>query len=321
MSTISSYDVVGVAEDISDVISNISPTSTPFQQMIGAESIHQKVFQWQEDSLMSVSVTPTLEGANAPAANFQSTVMRQNTTQIFTATASTTGTMDKTKTYGRAQELAYQLGLRSKELKRNLEYAFVGTAQGYVQGSTGTPTLGSDTVARQFVGYQGMIDPSVVYTMGEGLSYSGTLPARSPITETAVLIISQQMYLDGADPNTIMVKPQDSLNISKFSANGRTVFQQAEDKKLVNVINVYESPFGNLKVVMNRFLRGAGSVAGEANSDALVFESDMWKKTPFRPWFRKTLAVTGDATNVQILGEYGLKHRNFKASGLITNLA
>ncbi len=116
-----------------------------------------------------------------------------------------------------------------------------------------------------------------------------------------------------------MIKPGDSLNVAKFSANGRTVYQDASDKKLVNVINVYESPFGALKVVMNRFIRGAN--AGDTQSDALVFESDMWKKTPFRPWFRKTLAITGDSTNVQILGEYGLKHRNFKASGMLTNLA
>lgn len=313
MATISSYDVVGVAEDISDIISNISPTATPFQTMIGSESIHQKVYQWQEDSLMSVSAAPVVEGANAPAASFQATVMRQNTTQIFTATASTTGTMDKTKTYGRAQELAYQLGLRSKELKRNLEYAYIGTGQSYV--------LGSDSTGRAFSGYQSMIDSSVVYTNGTGggLGYTGTLPSRAVISEAAVLATAQVLYNDGADPNTLMIKPGDSLNVAKFSANGRTLYQEADSKKLVNVINVYESPFGSLKVVLNRFVRGNN--AGDTTSDALVFEADMWKKTPFRPWFRQTLAKTGDATNVQILGEYGLKHRNFKASGLITNLS
>jgi hypothetical protein len=33
------YDQVGIAEDISDIISNISPTKTPFSTAIGNEKI------------------------------------------------------------------------------------------------------------------------------------------------------------------------------------------------------------------------------------------------------------------------------------------
>ena len=312
MATISSYDIVGTKEDISDIITNISPTATPFQTGVGTESIHQKLFGWQEDSLMAVSATPVLEGANAPVANFQPTVMRQNTTQIFTRTASTTGTMDVTTTYGRGKELAYQLNLRSKELKRSLEFAYVGTGQ--------TMSLGSDTAARSFAGYQAMIDSSVVFTAGGGIAFTGTTPARTTLTENMVLTTAQALYNNGADANTLMIKPNDAPNVAAFSRNNsRTQFTDATDKKLVNVVNVYECAYGTLNVKMNRFLRGAN--AGDTTSDALVYEADMWKTTPLRSWFRTTLAKTGDATNVQILGEYGLKHRNFKASGLITNLA
>lgn len=314
MSTISSYDVVGVKEDIADIITNISPTATPFQSMIGSESMKQKLHQWQEDSLMAVSSTPVIEGANAPPASFQATVMRSNTTQIFTKTASTTGTMDVTETYGRSKELAYQLGLRSKELKRNLEYALVGTGQ--------TMNAGSDTGARSFAGYQAQVNPSVVYTNGTGggLGFTGTTPARAVITEAAVLATAQALYNAGADPNTLMVKPADSLNVAAFArGNSRTQYTEADEKKLTNVISVYESPFGTLKVVMNRFIRGAN--AGDATSDALIFEADMWRKLTLRNWFRQTLAKTGDATNVQILGEFSLKHRNYGASGYLTNLA
>ena len=51
------YDQVGIKEDISDVISNITPTNTPFQTLIKTEKVHNTLFQWQEDSLAAVVPT------------------------------------------------------------------------------------------------------------------------------------------------------------------------------------------------------------------------------------------------------------------------
>ena len=75
---------------------------------------------------------------------------------------------------------------------------------------------------------------------------------------------------------------------------------------------------GPLKVVMNRFIRGAN--AGDSTSDAFLFEGAMWKKCVLRNWFQQTLAIVGDSKQVQIVGEFSLKHKNQKASGIISNL-
>ena len=56
------YEQVGIKEDISDVISNISPTKTPFQTSIGNEKITNTLFQWQTDALRAVqSQCPSLK--------------------------------------------------------------------------------------------------------------------------------------------------------------------------------------------------------------------------------------------------------------------
>jgi hypothetical protein len=315
MTTIASYDLVGVKEDVSDIITNIAPTKTPFQTMIGTEGIHQKLYEWQEDTLAAVTSAPTVEGANAPAGTFNPTVLRTNTTQIFTAVASVSGTTEVTKTYGRDKELSYQLSLRAAELKRNLEWAMVGTGQTY--------TVGNDSTARQFAGYQAMIDPTVTFTAGTGggLNYSGGALTRVSITEAMILTTSEALYVAGAEPDTLMICPADAITVATFSSTGRTKFVDNMEKTLVNVVDVYEGPHGKLKVVQNRFLRGTGaSGSADSTKDALIFEAPMWKRTPLRNWFRQTLAKVGDSTQVQILGEFGLKHRNYKASGLITNL-
>jgi hypothetical protein len=78
------------------------------------------------------------------------------------------------------------------------------------------------------------------------------------------------------------------------------------------VVETYMSPFGELKLVMNRFQR---------STEAYIFEADMWKKLVLRNWERQTLAITGDFTPVMVTGEFSLKHRNYAASGLITGLS
>ena len=53
MSTLKTYDTVGMAEDVSNVISNISPSSTPFLSAIGTEKVSARKFEWLEDALRS----------------------------------------------------------------------------------------------------------------------------------------------------------------------------------------------------------------------------------------------------------------------------
>ena len=136
------YDQVGKKEDISDVISNIAPTATPFQSLIGQESVNNTVYQWQEDDLAAVAANAVVEGADGSDADLTPTTMRSNYTQIMAKTIKVSATADAVSTYGRAKETAYQLSKKSAELKREFEFALVGSARNAAAGST--------SVARQF---------------------------------------------------------------------------------------------------------------------------------------------------------------------------
>ena len=70
----------------------------------------------------------------------------------------------------------------------------------------------------------------------------------------------------------------------------------------------YDSDFGRLKVVPNRFQRAR---------DVLVLQMDMWALAtlPGRNMVTTPLAKTGDSDRKQILTEYTLEARNEKASG------
>jgi len=311
MPLFTSYDAVGLKEDVSDIITNISPTKTPFQSMIGREKITQKYFQWQEDSLCAAAVNAQTEGFDANFVTVTPTVMRTNNTQILAEASQVSGTMDVTSTYGRAKESAYQLAKSAAQVKRDLEVALVGNDV--------SASLGNDGSARKMASYSELLTTAsnVVFNAGSG-------SAANALQEADILTALQNCYNNGAEPNTIMVTPAAATTVSTFAKQNnrtRSVFDnEAGATKLVNAVDVYVSPFGEVKIILNRFLNGSTLSSGTGDPWTLVYNPDMWVLATLRPWFRAVLAKTGDSIKQMIVGEFSLKHKNFLASSMVVQM-
>lgn len=310
------YEQVGIKEDISDIITNISPTKTPFQALLKTERVSNVLFQWQEDSLASVAANAQAEGFDATDATLTPTTIRQNYTQILAKTVRVSATADVVSTYGRAKETAYQLSKAAAELKRDLEHNLLGLETNATAGTTST--TGPAASARKFGSVWGqdaqsnaLINSAVVVTIDSDTGTAGN--QAGPITETAILDANQKLYNEGSEASIIMVKPADSVLIANFAkAAGRyRTFDNPSDRTLVNVVDLYVSPFGEQKVVINRWIK---------STEALVYDPSNWTLAVLRPWTRELLAKTGDSDRHLMVGEYGLKHKNYKASARITNL-
>jgi hypothetical protein len=310
MALYTQYDTVGLKEDVSDIITNLSPTETPFQSMIGSEKVTQKNFQWQEDSLRAQATNAQVEGFTASDVTITPTTMRSAYTQILAETIKVSGSMDNADTYGRAKESAYQIAKSMQQVKRDFEYALVGSAQAGGAGSNVTARTLASFQAQLHNGGTGSLDADdfVLYTGG-----TSTLP-----TEANFLSLLNHLFTYGGDPTVIMVTPTNSQTVADFAkAAGRyrTITSESSDKDqrtITNVVDLYVSPYGQQRVVINRFLK---------DKNTLFFRPDMWKKAAFRTWFRETLAKTGDNTSMMIVGEYGLKHKHKQASGAIVEAA
>jgi hypothetical protein len=306
MTTYTTYDQVGIAEDVSDVISNITPTKVPFQNLIKEEKTTSRLFEWQEDSLRDVQDNAQVEGFDATEATLTPTVMRDNVTQIFEKTIKVSLTSDAVKTHGRAKETAYQLAKAGKELVRDFEYALVGKVT--------AKTAGASDTARKFASAFSQIDDDVTITTPDGDSGTGgTQPG--PLTEANLLAAHEAAYDEGADPSILLIKPKDSLIVANFAAasgRNREINNGTKDRAIINAVDLYVSPFGELKVVLDRFIK---------STEALLIDPDMWKKVVLSNWNRTKLAQTGDNEKHMIVGEFSLKHVNFKGSARITNLS
>lgn len=293
-----SYDEVGKKEDVSEVISNISPTKTPFSSMIGDRKVSNTLFQWQEDSLAAVAANAAVEGFTAADATLTPTVMRSGYTQILQKTIKVSGTADAVDTYGRAKESAYQMAKASAEVKRDFENACVGLEQ--------AATVGSSGVARLLTSFYSQVATANKLATGG----TSTIP-----TEANLLTQLQVVFAAGGDPSVAMVTPTNSITVADFAkASGRyrTLQTGGSDKSIVNVVDLYVSPFGEVKVVINRFIKA---------KDTYIFDPANWKRAVLRNWFRETLAKTGDNTSMMLVGEFGLQHSNQLASATIREAA
>lgn len=297
-----SFDLVGKKEDVSDYISLITPSDTPFLSSIGTESVHNTYFQWQEDQLRAVAKNTALEGFTATDSTRDQPTMRYNGTQILDETFKVSGTADAVKTYGRDKISTREMMKTGKLLKMDLEHSLVGTAQTYVAAAEAT--------AGEFAGVQAQIHANTTVTTDSDAGTGGN--QAGPLTETNIVNLHELIYNEGSDISILMVKPSDTKIISAFSeASGRTFNVENGEKTLTKVINVYESPFGTVRIVKNRRLR---------SQDALGYDPKNWKLAVLRNWTKEKLAKVGDADRWMMLGEFSLKHTNQKASGLITNL-
>jgi len=325
MATIQTYDRVGIAEDVSDIITNIDPTATPFQTMIGTGKVTQPFYQWQEDDFRRVKVNAAVEGADGSATTRAATRMRANYTQILEETISVSDRTERTKLYGRRSETKYQSAKVARELKRDLEFHLVGRTQSAAAGSSSTASLFGNVF-----GQDASATPANV--VSNRLALAG-----KTIREADLLSLHQTLYNEGADPSTFMITPLDSLSVAAFAASAGRERDFGHTKKVVNAVDLYVSPFGEVKVYLNRFLQayiadGAASPEEQIQPDvdadttadqfgtAILFDPAMFSLVSLRPWTRTKLAKTGDAEKYQMLGEYGLKHRNYKCSGVLTGI-
>jgi hypothetical protein len=308
--TFTTYSAIGIREDLKDFIANISPTDCPFTNMMGKAKAENTYFEWQTDALAAPNTSNAqIEGDDTSFAAVTPTARVGNRTQISNATVVISRTEETVKKAGRASELAYQITKKTKELKRDME-AILTQNQASLAGNT--------TTARK----TGSLEAWIVSNKnrgagGNGGGFSGgnvtaaTDGTQRSFTEALLKDVAQQVYSAGGDADTLMVGPSQKQVVSTFTGNN-TRTQDTSKGTLATAIKVYESDFGDLKIVTNRFQR---------NRTAFVLQSDMWQIAWLDPIKIEDIAKTGDAMKKLLVGEYGLLSRNEAASGVIADLS
>lgn len=262
--------------------------------MIRSEKVSARTFSWLEDSLAAAANNAAVEGADASMATLSNATERTNNTQILTKAFQVSATSDAIATYGRAKETAYQLGKALKEIKRDLERAYVGVSN--------AAATGSSSAAREMASADQQISTSV----------DAGSNATDALTEAKLLTLGETCFNNGSDPSVFMIKPADAQIVAGFAASSGRNREFAQGKTLVNVIDLFVSPYGEYKVVLNRH---------QLTTHGWLLDPSMWRSSVLRPFSRTLLSATGDSEKHFVVGEYSLKHMNFASDGMITGLS
>jgi hypothetical protein len=298
-----SYSVIGEREDLSDVIYNVDPTDVPFLTSVPRAKATFTLHEWQTDTLASASAAnAVLEGDDADPDSMTATTRLSNTCQISDKVPRVSGTAQATINAGRKDELAYQIVKAAKELRRDMESSLL---------ANNAEATGSASVARELGGIEAWINTNTSVgsggtagSLGDNARTDGTNRA---LTESLLKVELKSCWDNGGDPDCIMVGSFNKQQISTFTGNA-TRFKEAEDSRLMASIDIYQSDFGELEIIPNRF---------QVSESCLILQKDMWAVAYLRPVSISNLAKTGDSERRQIIVEYTLESRNEKASGAV----
>tara|TARA_R100000951_G_scaffold20377_2_gene17129 strand:+ start:361 stop:1308 length:948 start_codon:yes stop_codon:yes gene_type:complete len=303
------FDTTGIREDLTDVIYNISPEDTPILSAIPRTAAKGTKHEWQLDALAAPAANSVIEGDDATIDAMVATTRAFNFTQIQDKVIALSGTQSSVDAAGRADEMAYQIAKKSKELKKDMEFALIkGTVQ-EAGDATDARDLGS---LPTWIKTNGDAGTSGTLSTGSGTDLPGSGTDRD-LTETILKTVIQEVYTSGGDLDLLVVPPSVKQVISGFNAN-TTRFGPADKRVEYAAIDVYSSDFGDIQVVPNRVM------ATTNEKLCFLLQSDMAAAAYLRDFQIGDLAKTGDSEKKQLLVEWTLEVRNEAAHGIILDI-
>ena len=301
------YSATADREQLSDVIYNISPQQTPFMSSIGKNSIKNVVFDWHTASLQTPSGSGQLEGFELSRAASTATTRVSNVAMISSRDATVTGSQQASDPAGKKSEMAHQIAIMSKALKRDMETALC---------QKGAKTTGNATTARLTGGFESWITSNVSRGTGGSGSGGGAAPTDSSsgnqraLTEALLKTVLQSCFTNGGEPSMAICGPVNKQVISGFT--GRSSARQMIDANTVEAsVSIYASDFGELKIVPSNFSR---------ERTLLLVDPDFAKVSYLRDFQTVDISTIGDAETKLSVVEYGLEMSNEAAHGVVADL-
>lgn len=265
--------------------------------------------EWLTDTLAATSTAGAVEGDDW-SFNTATTrpVRRTNRTQIFRKDIAVSETQRAVNPAGFRDGYAYEIAKATKEIARNLESTLFVTASG--AGASGTTVA-----ARTLTPFRGWLTATAA---GAGQTVSAlatTTSSAGVLTPDLFNAGLERCYLNGGNPEQVYVSPGVKRVISRFTATNQNRNIAAVDKKLVAALDLYDTDFGIIQVVMDRWIpQATNTVTTTAASDIIgniyFLERAKNRLAWLRPVMHTLVGKNGDAVRGSVLGEVTLEVLN-----------
>lgn len=314
--------VIGMREDLSDKITMLDKAETPLFSWMGTTTAkNSTAHDWEDQRLRAPAKNAKPEGdVFAPTAPVRP-IRLSNACQISTEVASVSGTSEAVDVAGNAGDLDYQLLVKGKELKRDIE-KFTILANQVKKITDPREAAGILTFAGVAETGAGGTEPT-----GDGATVVVRGTGRA-LTTTLLDNILQEMSEEGAEPAVAFMVGRvkrvfDALSADNNLAQNQIVLGNGRDVGItfVNTVTLYKSTFGTIAFVLNKHMSGATADQG----DILIFdgrEEFRPKKAvlPGRSFVRGNPQLNHDGRSQAVIWEGTVEVPAPKAVGLLTGL-
>lgn len=306
----------GNREDLSDVITNITRKKTPFLSSAAeGEDAISTTHEWLIDELDTpTAVDATPEGTDAVFTATTDPVRFLNNTHLMRRTLMVTDTQESVISAGRASEIGYRLMKQMINLARQTEFNLwfsTFQAQTALGNTLGSPTGSARRMAgiREYLGATpaGQSPPAALTGTEQGTTFS----PREFLSELRFNNFLQTIWDKHGQPDTIWTDSVQKRIISTFTANATKNFDSI-DKRVINVVDVYESDFGMMTVHLHDLI---------TVTELYALQFEFWRVSWLQRTKAETLARAGDATPMMIQHELTLEARAPHSSGRMFDLS
>jgi hypothetical protein len=289
-----SYGDLSVRESLWDQIKDLDALEMYYTTNAGKDEVYNKVHSWVIDPIASITTgAGTIELADTSYTATNPTLL-SNTTQIIERGFKIAPTDQNSKHAGFEDRFAREQLKKMKEWKLNFELSAVA----------GTLVSGTGTAARTMQG--AFRFASTLVTGQSGVSLT------SDILNTALATAWGQ----GMEHDTVLVGSTLKGRISSFTtANTRNI--AASDATIVGRVDVYDSDFGRVKIVLHRFINNLA--ANTYNVLGTYIQDFQYVGFLDEPHVEER-AITGYFKAAAVVGEATVRVANEKSIQLVRGL-
>lgn len=309
----------GNREELSDVVSRITPEDTPIYTMINSkDKIEQTNPEWQKDALAPPAANAHPEGDTFTYQATTSVERLKNYTQIFKKSFIISGTQDAVKNAGNYEQSGQQLAKRFVEFKKDVEYAIL---ENNASVGTGTRELGGLPSWYETNASRGASGADGGYASGTGLTTAATDGTQRAFTKALLDTTLQDIYVAGGNVDYMVCSPYVKSVFATFMSDAnvaalRTHVNDTKQVTVVGTVDVYQGPHGTVKVVPNRVQAVSADLARHVH----ILDTSQLAFKWLRPMKYEAGAKDSDGKKHNIIGEGTLCVKNEAGLGTVSDV-
>lgn len=313
--TVLTTAAVGNREELSNIVSMITPTDTPIYSMAGKETADSKHPEWEYEALRAPAENAQPEGNEFDFDAQVAPTRVGNYTQIFRDTWIYSGTQQAVDNAGNQEKAAKAKVKAGINVRKDIEFSIVANT-----ASVATGVRYSGSLASWLVTNVSRTGSNGGFNSGTGLTVAETTSTQRAFSKALLDATMQSAFQAGANVTDVVVSPYvKSVFVTFMSDTNVAAFRYSADGKgkntIVGTADIYEGPFGKVTVKPNRVMTTAAT-----SRRAFLLDADMISWKTLRPIQEAEVSATGDSKKGVILGEGTLKIHNEAGLGVVADL-